>query len=178
MASGARSLPSANRMFELVLAGYSPSDVSEHLRVVDAERLRLAADRDAAATQADRLATDLDAAWTETERLQARLTRLAVSPDTIEGIIERLQWMLQVYRDEVSEMQARADTAAEATKAAADAAAEATKAAARKEAGDLADRIKHQAAQLDAENTRAREEIRLHRSQNAGRTGPAGTAGR
>jgi hypothetical protein len=154
MTSGARSLSPAKRQFELVLGGYSPSDVEDCLRVANAELQRLVADRDAAVTQADRLATQLEAAWSATEHLHVQISRIAASPDTVEGIIARLQWMLRVYRDEVSEIRSRAEAAAGATKAAALA-----------EAAELDARGRRQSAQLDAESTRMRAEIGRNRSE-------------
>lgn len=153
MAPGEQYLPPVESTFALVLRGYDRSQVAQHLRLVAAELRMIAADRDAAVDQAGQLAYQLDSARTETERLKAQLTRMAAPPDTVEGMSERLQWMLRLAQDEVREMQVRAEADAEATRS-----------SAVTEAAELAERNREQAGQLDAEWARAHSEIDSHRA--------------
>jgi cell division septum initiation protein DivIVA len=146
--AGEQYLPRVESTFSIVLRGYDRAQVAEHLRLVNAELRMIAADRDAAVDQASQLAYRLDAARTESEQLREQLTRMSAPPETVDGMSERLQWMLRLAQEEVQEMRAKAEADAEETRA--DAVAE---------AAELAERNKQQVAELEADRARAREEI-------------------
>ena len=148
MGSGEQYLPRVESTFAVVLRGYDRSQVAEHLRLVNAELRMIAADRDAAVDQSSQLAYRLDAARTDSERLREQLTRMSAPPETVDGMGERLQWMLRLAQEEVHEMRARAEAEAEAVRAEAEAGA-----------AELDERTRRERTELEAERTAARAEI-------------------
>jgi cell division septum initiation protein DivIVA len=146
--AGDQYLPRVESTFSIVLRGYDRAQVAEHLRLVNAELRMIAADRDAAVDQASQLAYRLDAARTDSERLREQLTRMAEPPETVDGMSERLQWMLRLAHEETKEMRAAAEAEADETRAASVA-----------EAAELTERNNRQAAELEAEKARVRDEI-------------------
>jgi hypothetical protein len=115
----AEQAPIVAPAFAVVRRGYDPDQVAYHLNRVDAETTILAADRAAAAEQANQLGQqlaacrkELEAAQTEIERLRGELRVLAGPPDTVDSMNERLQVMLRLAKEEFTGL--RADASADA----------------------------------------------------------------
>lgn len=94
--------------FTIARRGYHPAEVDEHMERLETKLEMLICDRDAAVSQADLLSRQLDAARTEAERLTDQLGRLTAPPDNVENMGERMQWMLQLARDEAEEIRRKA----------------------------------------------------------------------
>jgi cell division septum initiation protein DivIVA len=121
----AEQAPIVAPAFAVVRRGYDPDQVAYHLNRVDAETTILAADRAAAAEQANQLGQQLAAcrkelqtAQTEIERLRGELRVLAGPPDTVDSMNERLQVMLRLAKEEFTGL--RADASAHAASHAAE----------------------------------------------------------
>src|SRR4051812_32371710 len=99
--------------FDIMKRGYSRVQVEEHLERLDGELRLLAADRDAAVSQAADLARQLEQSRSEIDSLRGQVERLALPPTTLEGLSERLQRMLRLAQDEAAETKARAEAEAE-----------------------------------------------------------------
>jgi cell division septum initiation protein DivIVA len=99
--------------FDIMKRGYSRVQVEEHLERLDGELRLLAADRDAAVSQAADLARQLEQSRSEIDNLRGQVERLALPPTTLEGLSERLQRMLRLAQDEAAETKARAEAEAE-----------------------------------------------------------------
>jgi chromosome segregation ATPase len=88
--------------FDIVKRGYSRTQVEEHLERLDGDLRLLAADRDAAVSQAADLARRLEQSRSEIDDLRGQVDRLSVPPTTLEGLSERLQRMLRLAQDEAA----------------------------------------------------------------------------
>jgi cell division septum initiation protein DivIVA len=98
--------------FDLAKRGYDRHQVDEHLERLDGDLKMLAADRDAAITQAGDLARQLEQARGEIDNLRGQVERLGQPPTTVEGLSERLQRMLRLAQDEAADTRARAEAEA------------------------------------------------------------------
>jgi cell division septum initiation protein DivIVA len=98
--------------FDTKKHGYNKLQVDDHLRAVDHDLQLLAADRDAAVSQAADLARQLEIARSEIDDMRGQVTRLSLPPTTLEGLSERLQRMLRLAQDEATETKARAEAEA------------------------------------------------------------------
>src|SRR3954469_25634073 len=98
--------------FDGVRRGYDRGEVEEHLDRVEADLRILTADRDAAVAQAGELARALDHHRAHVEELRPQDDHLAVPPDTMEGLSERLQRMLRLTQDETRAMREQSEAAA------------------------------------------------------------------
>ncbi|WP_422647014.1 chromosome segregation protein [Actinoalloteichus caeruleus] len=96
--------------FDVAKRGYDRAQVDEHLERLDADLRILAADRNAALSQAGDLARQLEAARSEIESLHSQLERMSQPPTSLEGMSERLQRMLRLAQEEANEIRARAET--------------------------------------------------------------------
>ncbi|MFL6119844.1 chromosome segregation protein [Actinophytocola sp.] len=110
--------------FDISKRGYNRMQVEEHLEQLDSQLKILAADRNAAATQAAELTAQLEQARTTIDDLNKQVERLAQPPTTLEGLSERLQRMLRLTQEECEEMRAKATAEADHTRAKAQAEAE------------------------------------------------------
>src|SRR3954469_6192995 len=98
--------------FDVVKRGYDKAQVEDHLERLDADLKLLAADRDAAVSQANDLARQLEKARSEIDDLRGQVDRLSLPPTTLEGLSERLQRMLKLAQEEANETKARAEAEA------------------------------------------------------------------
>jgi cell division septum initiation protein DivIVA len=98
--------------FDVVKRGYDKAQVEDHLERLDADLKLLAADRDAAVSQANDLARQLEKARSEIDDLRGQVDRLSLPPTTLEGLSERLQRMLRLAQEEANETKARAEAEA------------------------------------------------------------------
>ncbi len=98
--------------FDITKRGYSKIQVDDHLERVDNDLKLLAADRDAAVSQAADLARQLEIARSDKDDLRGQVERLSLPPTTLEGLSERLQRMLRLAQDEATETKARAEAEA------------------------------------------------------------------
>jgi cell division septum initiation protein DivIVA len=99
--------PAAGGEFSVTRRGYSPEQVDEYLRYLDAQILLLAADRDALVEHRDELVRQVEAECAETDRLRVQLRRLNASPHSTEDVSGRLCVMLELATEEVTELRAR-----------------------------------------------------------------------
>lgn len=95
--------------FDIVKRGYSRTQVEEHLERLDSDLRLIAADRDAAVSQAGDLARQMERARSQIDELRAKVDRLSQPPTTLEGLSERLQGMLRLAQEEASDTKARAE---------------------------------------------------------------------
>jgi cell division septum initiation protein DivIVA len=95
--------------FDITKRGYSKMQVEEHLERVERDMRVLAADRDAAVSQAADLARQLEISRSEIDDVRGQVERLSLPPTTLEGLSERLQRMLRLAQDEATETKARAE---------------------------------------------------------------------
>src|SRR5205823_6450372 len=114
--------------FDLAKRGYDKHQVDEHLERLDGDLKMLAADRDAAISQAGDLARQLEQARGEIDNLRGQVERLGQPPTTVEGLSERLQRMLRLAQDEAADTRARAEAEAGHIRAKAEADASAMRA--------------------------------------------------
>jgi cell division septum initiation protein DivIVA len=114
--------------FDLAKRGYDRHQVDEHLERLDGDLKMLAADRDAAISQAGDLARQLELARGEIDNLRGQVERLGQPPTTVEGLSERLQRMLRLAQDEAADTRARAEAEAGHIRAKAEADASAMRA--------------------------------------------------
>ncbi|MGH3623602.1 MAG: chromosome segregation protein [Sciscionella sp.] len=98
--------------FDIVKRGYSRTQVEEHLERLDGDLRLLAADRDAAVSQASDLARRLEQSRLDIDGLRGQIDRLSLPPTTLEGLSERLQRMLRLAQEEAGETRARAEAEA------------------------------------------------------------------
>jgi chromosome segregation ATPase len=112
-----RDLLPMRSTFDIVRRGYDCLQVDYQLEQLRADLQIAVADRDAGAAQAGELARTLEAARGEIDDLRAQLKRLAAPPTTVEGMSERVARMLRTAQDEAAEINAKATTAAAATRA-------------------------------------------------------------
>ncbi|WP_116100870.1 chromosome segregation protein [Amycolatopsis thermalba] len=98
--------------FDLAKRGYDRHQVDEHLERLDSDLKMLAADRDAAISQAGDLARQLEQARGEIENPLGQVERLGQPPTTVEGLSERLQRMLRLAQEEAADTRARAEAEA------------------------------------------------------------------
>jgi hypothetical protein len=96
--------------FDIVKRGYSRTQVEEHLERLDSDLRLIAADRDAAMSQAADLARQMERARTDLDELRGQVNRLSLPPTSLEGLSERLQRMLKLAQEEASDTRARAET--------------------------------------------------------------------
>lgn len=99
--------------FDITKRGYSRMQVEEHLEQLDSQLKILAADRNAAATQANELTAQLEVARSTIDDLNRQVERLAQPPTTMDGLSERLQRMLRLAQEEAEEMRSKARAEAE-----------------------------------------------------------------
>ncbi|APU13505.1 MULTISPECIES: hypothetical protein [Actinoalloteichus] len=90
--------------------GYNRAQVDEHLERLDTDLRILAADRNAALSQATDLARQLEGTRAEVETLHAQVERLSQPPTSLEGMSERLQRMLRLAQEEANDIRARAES--------------------------------------------------------------------
>jgi hypothetical protein len=95
--------------FDIVKRGYSRTQVEEHLERLDSDLRLIAADRDAAVSQAGDLARQMERARSQLDELRAQVDRLSLPPTTLEGLSERLQRMLKLAQEEATDTKARAE---------------------------------------------------------------------
>jgi hypothetical protein len=107
--------------FDIVKRGYSRTQVEEHLERLDSDLRLIAADWDAAVSQAADLARQMERARSQIDELRAQVDRLSLPPTTLEGLSERLQRMLKLAQEEASDTKARAEADAAALRARAEA---------------------------------------------------------
>jgi cell division septum initiation protein DivIVA len=98
--------------FDLAKRGYDRHQVDEHLERLDGDLKMLAADRDAAISQAGDLARQLEQTRGEIKNLRGQVDRLGQPPTTVEGLSERLQRMLRLAQEEAADTRARAEAEA------------------------------------------------------------------
>ncbi len=110
--------------FDITKRGYSRMQVEEHLEQLDSQLKILAADRNAAAAQANELTAQLELARTTIDDLNKQVERLAQPPTTLEGLSERLQRMLRLTQEECEEMRNKATAEADHIRAKAEAEAD------------------------------------------------------
>ena len=96
--------------FDIVKRGYSRTQVEEHLERLDSDLRLIAADRDAAMSQAADLARQMERARTDLDELRGTVNRLSLPPTSLEGLSERLQRMLKLAQEEASDTRARAES--------------------------------------------------------------------
>src|SRR5882757_5100318 len=96
--------------FDIVKRGYSRTQVEEHLERLDSDLRLIAADRDAAMSQAADLARQMERARHDLDELRGQVNRLSLPPTSLEGLSERLQRMLKLAQEEASDTRARAET--------------------------------------------------------------------
>jgi len=96
--------------FDIVKRGYSRTQVEEHLERLDSDLRLIAADRDAAMSQAADLARQMERARHDLDDLRGQVNRLSLPPTSLEGLSERLQRMLKLAQEEASDTRARAET--------------------------------------------------------------------
>src|SRR6266568_4029963 len=96
--------------FDIVKRGYSRTQVEEHLERLDSDLRLIAADRDAAMSQAADIARQMERARSELDELRGQVNRLSLPPTSLEGLSERLQRMLKLAQEEASDTRARAET--------------------------------------------------------------------
>jgi cell division septum initiation protein DivIVA len=101
--------------FDVGWRGYDRRQVKAFVRHAEAESRLVAADRDAATSQAEELAAQLEELRSENRRLRAKLDRVCRTPIEPDALTERLARMLELARDEAAEITARAQAAAEDT---------------------------------------------------------------
>ncbi|CAM4204032.1 chromosome segregation protein [Kibdelosporangium persicum] len=170
--------------FDYAKRGYNRAQVDEHLERVDRDMRLLAADRDAAVSQAADLARQLEIARSELDDMRGQIERLSLPPTTLEGLSERLQRMLRLAQDEATETKARAEAEAGHIRAKAETDANALRARyeemlrgldtrraemeaehrevlakARAEAGDITKKAEEERARLDAESAQRRSQV-------------------
>lgn len=97
------------------MRGYDRDQVTDHIRVLEAELRMMAADRDSAHANADELKSHLDDARRRIRDLQDEVNALSVPPTTVAGMTDRVSRMLQLATDEASEMRANAREEADET---------------------------------------------------------------
>jgi chromosome segregation ATPase len=112
-----RDLLPMRSTFDIVRRGYDCAQVDYQLEQLRADLQIAVADRDAGAAQNGELARALEAAHGEIDDLRAQLKRLAAPPTTVEGMSERVVRMLRTAQNEAAEINAKATTAAAATRA-------------------------------------------------------------
>jgi hypothetical protein len=95
--------------FDIVKRGYSRTQVEEHLERLDSDLRLIAADRDAAISQAADLARQMERARNDIDALRGQVNRLSQPPTSLEGLSERLQRMLKLAQEEASDTKARAE---------------------------------------------------------------------
>src|SRR5882757_5986856 len=165
MSAGQDHLPAPGSAFAVTRRGYDPVQVDDYLRHLDAQLRMLAADRDAAVEQNGQLTRQVNVAWAETDRLKGQMRRLSAPPESVEGMSERLQSMLRLAQDEVSERRKRAE--AEATEIVSRAEAEAGELPRQNES--IRRQLEHERKQLTFERNKiladAREEADLVHSR-------------
>lgn len=106
--------------FDVVLRGYDRKQVRRFVRDTEAETRLLAADRDAAVARVEELAQQLEQLRSDNDQLRAKLDRVCRTPIEPDALTERLRRMLELVRDEATEITARAQAAAEETWASAE----------------------------------------------------------
>lgn len=159
------------------MRGYDRDQVTDHIRVLDAELRMMAADRDSAHANADELQSHLDDARRRIRELQDEVNTLSVPPTTVAGMTDRVSRMLQLATDEASEMRANAREEADETlsvarqsaedvRASAAAAATRTKELAQEHADSLITAAEKRAAEIDAE-AKEREEKSKQEAEDA-----------
>ena len=94
--------------FSVTRRGYSPRQVHEHLRQLDARILLLEADRNAVLEQRAELNRQLDRERAENQRLRARLNSLAAPPSSSQGLSERLRLIFELAQREAAEVREQA----------------------------------------------------------------------
>src|SRR5690348_9013131 len=94
--------------FDITKRGYSRMQVEEHLEQLDSQLKILAADRNAAAAQSAELTAQLEVARSTIDNLNKQVERLAQPPTTMDGLSERLQYMLRLAQEEAEEMRSQA----------------------------------------------------------------------
>jgi hypothetical protein len=109
MSTADARLPARGGEFTVTRRGYSPAQVEDYLRGLDAQAHLVAADRDALVEHRAELLRQLEAERAETERLRERLRCLARAPESAEQLGERLRVVLEVASEEVAELRRRAD---------------------------------------------------------------------
>jgi hypothetical protein len=95
--------------FDIVKRGYSKNQVEEHLERLDSDLRLIAADRDAAVSQAGDLARQMEQARSQLGELRGQVDRLSLPPTTLEGLSERLQRMLKLAQEEATDTKVRAE---------------------------------------------------------------------
>ncbi|MGH3547734.1 MAG: chromosome segregation protein [Pseudonocardiaceae bacterium] len=103
--------------FDVVRRGYDCAQVDYQLEQLRADLRIAVADRNAGAAQAAELGRTLEAARGEIDDLRTQLKRLAAPPTSVEGMSERVVRMLRTAQSEAAEINAKATTAAAATRA-------------------------------------------------------------
>jgi hypothetical protein len=109
MSTADAQLPAHCGEFAVTRRGYSPAQVEDYLRGLDAQAHLVAADRDALIEQRAELLSELERERAETERLRQQLRCLARSPRSAEELSERLRVVLELASNEVAELRRRAD---------------------------------------------------------------------
>lgn len=109
--------------FDVVWRGYDAGQVRRYVERVETDLRLLTADRDAASARAEALARQLAEARAEADGLRARIDRICATPIDPEALTDRLRRMVELAREEATEITARARTAADQHWSAADQAA-------------------------------------------------------
>ena len=102
-------LPPPGAAFEVVRKGYDQGQVHDHLRRLDAEIQILVTDREAALDQSAQLARELDDARADAEQLRVQVRSLVSSPQSVQGMSQRMRSMLRIAEHEAAEMLQRAE---------------------------------------------------------------------
>jgi chromosome segregation ATPase len=91
--------------------GYARKQVDERLSGLQAELRKLAADREAVASQAGQLAKLLEEARAENRDLRLQVDKISRSPIALDGLANRLVRMVELAREESADVAARAHAA-------------------------------------------------------------------
>src|SRR5699024_9389424 len=95
--------------FDLVWRGYDRDQVRHYVESVEGEFRLLLEDRNAAVAEVDSLAAQLEALRADNRELRATIDRICRTPIDGNTLTERLKHMLELARDEATEITRRAE---------------------------------------------------------------------
>ena len=133
-------LADARTDFGVVWPGYNRAQVQRYVHNVDKELQRRSADRDAAASHAEKLARHLQALHSDNNDLRATIDRISRDPIKPDALQERSRRMIELTREEAAEITAQARAAAEQTRSTAEEAANRLRGRYERSLGELATR--------------------------------------
>ena len=109
--------------FDVVLRGFRRAQVRAYVRAVEEELRLLTADRDANAALAESLTAEVEQLRAQNARLTKQIDEMSRTPVSPDAVPPRLRRMVELAKEEASEITARAQAAAEHSWAAAQEAA-------------------------------------------------------